>query len=142
MRPPPGPPTTMNSLPSRVMIVGVIEDSGRFAGLDRVRLALHQSEHVRRSRLRGEIVHLVVQQKPEPRRGDSAAVTAVQRVSHAHRIPRLVDDGKMRRFGTLDSLPAIPGRTVSLLLACSGSMDDARVSLCSQDSTGHGPEPS
>ena len=26
------PPTTMNSLPSRVMMVGVIEDSGRFAG--------------------------------------------------------------------------------------------------------------
>ena len=32
MRPPPGPPTAMNSLPSLVRIVGVIDDNGRLPG--------------------------------------------------------------------------------------------------------------
>ena len=30
---PPGPPTTIKSLPSRVIIVGVIDDKGRLPGL-------------------------------------------------------------------------------------------------------------
>ena len=48
-------------------MVGVIEESGPLAGLDGVRFALDQPEHILLAGLGGEIVHLVVQQKTQAR---------------------------------------------------------------------------
>ena len=47
---------------------------------DGVAFALHQPEHIRLAGLRGEIVHLVVEQK-SARRGDAGAVAVVDGVS-------------------------------------------------------------
>ena len=68
------------------------------ARLNRVRLALHEPEHVGRSRLRGEVVHLVVDEESKSRHGDAVAVAAVQRVGDGDCVAVGVDDGVMRRF--------------------------------------------
>ncbi len=81
---PPGAPSTMNGLPSRTTMVGVIEESGRLPRLDGVGFALDQPEHVRLARLGGEIVHFVVQQKAEARNRHAVAVADVQRVGDRH----------------------------------------------------------
>src|SRR5262249_4184158 len=68
----------------------------RFARRDRVGFAWNQSVHVGHAWLGGEIAHLFVEQKAEPRRGDFAAVSAVQRIGDADDVALLVGDGVVR----------------------------------------------
>ncbi|ABA53282.1 hypothetical protein BURPS1710b_A0298 [Burkholderia pseudomallei 1710b] len=69
--------------------------------LDRVRVAADDAEHVGDARLRGEIVHLVVEHDARAFGDDARAEVAVDRVRVRHRVAPLVDDGEMRRLGLL-----------------------------------------
>jgi hypothetical protein len=51
--------------------------NGPLAGLNRVRFTLDQVEQILDAGLGGEIVHLVVQQKPQAGHGDAAAISVV-----------------------------------------------------------------
>ena len=77
----------------------VFGDNGRahraqrvLAGCYRVRLALHQAVEVRHTDLRGEVVHLVVQQHAGLRGGNLGTEPVVQRVAGRDRVAPLVDD--------------------------------------------------
>ena len=62
MRLPPGVPVTSNTRPSRNTMVGDIEESGRLPRSRRVGVAADEAIGIRRARLGGEIVELVVEQ--------------------------------------------------------------------------------
>src|ERR1051326_1251591 len=68
---------------------------------DRVGGALHQPEQIGRPRLYGEIVHLVIEEKPGARRHHPRAKISVERVGDGDRIPFSIDDRIMRCLGLL-----------------------------------------
>ena len=65
---------------------------------DGILLTLNQPEHVRRARLGGEVVHLVVHEKAERADGDLRSVSAIQGRRDRHGIACLVDHGVVRRL--------------------------------------------
>ena len=86
--------------------LAVLRDDGRahrgqrpLARRDGILLALHQAEHVRRARLGGEVVHLVVEEEAGVAGDHLGAEQRVDRVGHRHRVAVLVDDRIMRRLG-------------------------------------------
>ena len=91
----------MKGSPSFETIVGLIDDSGDFAGLDGVRLALHQPVEVRHPGLHREVVHLVVEQDAGSLGHLAGAERAVQRVGDGDGVAVLVDDRIVRRLRRL-----------------------------------------
>ncbi len=73
-------------------MVGAIELSGRLPRGDRIGLALHQAVEVGHTDLRGEIVHLVVEQHTGFGGRDLGAEPVVQGVGHRHGVAEFVDD--------------------------------------------------
>ncbi len=53
---------------------------GTFPGSDRIRRALNQSEHVGCADLRGEVIHLIIEQEAQTFGGRSGAERIVQRI--------------------------------------------------------------
>ena len=80
MRLPPGEPVTRNGLPSLSTMVGVIDDSGRLPGPGRVGVEADQPVGVRRARLGGEIVELVVEQHAGAVGDQADAIAEIERV--------------------------------------------------------------
>ena len=133
---PPGLPVTMNTLPSgRSTIVGDIEDSGRLPGADRIGRALHQPEAIGHAGLRGEIVHLVVEEEAGVARHLADAEQIVERIGHGHGIALRIDHRIMRGVGALGRATpplisldgvALSGRIEARsLAACSGEISRA-----------------
>jgi hypothetical protein len=60
--------------------------------LNRVRLALHQAELIRRARLRRKVVHLVVQQEPGSADRNEVPVQRVERRGYRDGVSGRVDD--------------------------------------------------
>ena len=89
IRPPPGPPTTMNSLPSFVRMLGVMDDNGRLPGWIAFASPCTRPNIFGSPWLRGEIVHFVVQQKSKSRSRNPASVAAIQCVRKATAFPAL-----------------------------------------------------
>ena len=88
MRPPPGLPVTMTSLPFFVTIVGAIDESGRFPGAPALASPCVSPFKFAVPGLAEKVVHLVVQQKAGVAGDDRRAETRVERVRHGDRIAR------------------------------------------------------
>ena len=100
MREPPGLPTTMKVWPSLEMMVGH-RTRRTLAGLDGVLLPLDEPEEIGDAGLRGEVVHLVVEEEAGVAGDHPGAEAGVDGVGHRHRVAVLVDDGIVRRLGSL-----------------------------------------
>jgi hypothetical protein len=66
------------------------------AGVHGVHFALNEAVHVRRPRLRGEVIHLVVHEETGAANPDPRAVAAVQRRRRRHRVARGIDHRVVR----------------------------------------------
>ncbi len=51
---------------------------GALPGSNRIRRTLHQPKHIRRADLRGKVVHLIVEQEPQPFRRRPGAEGVIQ----------------------------------------------------------------
>ena len=67
IRGPPDAPQAYTALPCSTTIVGVMLLSGRFAGLDSIRLTLNQPERIGFSGIGRKIIHLIIQQNAKLR---------------------------------------------------------------------------
>ena len=98
-------------------MVGVIDDSGRFPGSDSIRRALNQSVGIRHTRLRGEIIHLVVHQKSQSIRRNPRSKPIIDRGRHgdriAHRIHHRIVRG-VRRLVVRQWLADAPPHTAPI----------------------------
>ncbi len=127
--------------------LGIQHDARRHRGehalprRDRVRLALYQAIDVRPSRCRGEVIHLVIEQKARAGHRHRAPVEVVERRRAAHRVPFLVHHrvvrgggagvrtGHERRCGrgpTADALPQGGGVRLGQQ-AAGGVIDERRI---------------
>src|SRR5713101_8413009 len=70
-----------------------------FARRDGVGFALDETEHIRLAGLRGEIVHLVVQEEAGSLDGHTVSVTTIQGVSVGYSVAFAVHDREMRSLG-------------------------------------------
>ena len=123
MRLPPGEPVTRNGLPSFSTMVGVIDDSGRLPGPGALALEAEQPIGIRRVRLGGEIVELVVEQDAGAGGDKPDAVAEIERVGVGHRVAETVDDGEMRGVAAFRAATARwPARMSFAGVACAGSM--------------------
>ena len=135
MRLPPGEPVTRNGLPSLSTMVGVIDDSGRLPGPGALASIAEQPVGVRRIRLGGEIVELVVEQDAGAVGDEADAVAEIERVGVGDRVAEAVDDGEMRRVAAFAVARLPPARMSLAGVACAGSMvarQSARVVLRGQ----------
>ena len=69
---------------------------------NRVGLALDQTVKVRRARLDGEVVHLIVEKKAGAGRHHASPEIAVDRIGHRDGVTFAVDDRIMGRLGFFD----------------------------------------